>query len=227
MPVLFFLLVIAAIAAAGYFSWQAKQKRREAVHVFAMQHGLTYSAADPFGLDRSYDFHLFDMGEGRGCENVLAGEWQGMPVQEADYWYYTESTDSNGHTTRSYQHFSVIVVGLSAVLPNVRVERENALTRLADHMGMSDIEFESEDFNRRFNVKAQDKEFAFKLVDARMIDWLLAAPDKLCVEVSGDHALLYTKRLPAERVAELFDAAKGFVDHVPRLVWNEYGKAAS
>jgi hypothetical protein len=225
--VLLFVGVIVVIGVAAYYSWQAKVKRREAMNLFAVKHGLDFSIPDPFGIDRAYDFHLFSMGEGRGCENVLSGVWQGLPVQEADYWYYTESTDSKGHTSRSYSHFSVAVVQLEALVPGVRVERENLLTRLADHMGMSDIEFESEEFNRRFNVKSKDPEFAFKLLDARMMEWLLGPAEGLCLEVGGGHALVYCKRLPPTRVAELFYAAKGFVEHVPRLVWNEYGKAAS
>jgi hypothetical protein len=224
--------VIGVVAAIAYFSYQAAKKRREALFMFAAKHGLSYSQKDPGRLERTYDFHLFSLGDGRGCENVLSGVWEGLPVQEADYWYYTESTDSEGRTSRSYSRFSVIVVQMAAWLPDVRVERENVFTRMADHMGMTDLEFESEDFNRCFNVKAKDREFAFKLIDARMMQWLLdgkgaGVPDKLCLEVNGGHVLLYCNRLPAERVAELFHAGKAFVDHVPKLVWNEYGKAAS
>lgn len=227
MPVLIFLGALVVVGLLAYFSWQAKQKRRASLAGFAAQHGLTFSVDNPGRLERSYPFHLFSMGDGRGCENVLTGVFQGVPMHEADYWYYDESTDSEGRTSRSYSHFSVVVIDLEAVVPDVRIERENVLTRLADHVGMSDIEFESEDFNRSFNVKAKDKEFAFKLIDARMMQWLLDAGDKLCVEAVGPNVLLYCKRLPPERVSTMFFAAKGFVDHVPKLVWNEYGKAAS
>jgi hypothetical protein len=225
--VLVFVGIVAVVALIGYLSWQAKQKRREALHTFAARNNLEFSSSDPFRLDRSYDFHLFDMGDGRGCENVMSGEWQGLKITEADYWYYTESTDSEGRRSRSYSHFSVLLIALDAWLPGVRLERENPLTRLADHVGLSDIEFESEDFNRRFNVKAKDKEFAFKLVDARMMQWLLAAPHKVCLEANGGHVLLWCKRLGSAEVGELFMMGKAFVEHVPRLVWNEYGKAAS
>jgi len=226
VPVLLFLLALVAIGVVIYFSWKAKQKRRESLHTFALQNGLSFSAVDTGDFERRYPFHLFSMGEGRGCENVLAGLYQGVPVQEADYWYYTTTTDSEGRTTREYSHFSVVVVSLTARMPDVRIERENVLTRLADHLGMEDIEFESEQFNRCFNIKSKDREFAFKLIDDRMMQWLLDAPHKLCCEVNGGAALLYTKRLRADEVPGLLAAAKGFVDHVPRLVWNEYGGAS-
>jgi hypothetical protein len=227
VPVLLFLLALVVAGVVAYFSWQAKQKRREFLATFALQHGLTFSAMDPGDFEENYGFHLFSMGQGRGCENLLQGQWQGVPMHEADYWYYTTTTDGEGRTTRQYSHFSVVVIDLDAVLPNVSVGRENVMTRLADHLGMEDIEFESDEFNRCFNVKAKDKEFAFKLIDDRMMQWLLDAPDKICVEVVGPNVLLYCKRLPPEQVTKMFFAAKGFVDHVPKLVWSEYGKAAS
>jgi len=224
--VLVFLVVLVGIAAVGYWQWSNKQKRREALGAFALTHGLSFSAADPGGL-LDIGFHLFGMGQGRGCENVMAGSWQGLPVRQADYWYWTQSTDSKGHTTRSYSHFSVAVADVTAWLPALRLEHENLFTRLADHVGMHDIEFESDDFNRSWNVKADDREFAFKLVDARMMAWLQQAGGAVCFEVYGGNVLVYSKRLRVEGIVTLLEAVKGFVDHVPKLVWNEYGKAAS
>lgn len=210
-----------------FITWQAKQKRREDIHAWAYKNGFTFTAEDAVGLPERFDFALFGRGEDRGCENVLVGQWKGLPVMEADYWYYTESHDSKGNTTRDYDRFSVVICDIEAFLPRVQIERENVLTRLADALGMDDIDFESDDFNRRFNVKASDREFAFKLVDARMMHWLLGVSDKACVEVFGSNVLVWCGRLKPERLPALFDSAKDFVDHIPRLVWNEYGKAAS
>jgi hypothetical protein len=222
-----FVLVLAGFAVVAYLQWQAKQKRREDIHAWAFKHGFEYSAQDVVDIPIAYDFALFGRGEGRGCENLLRGTWKGLPVVEADYWYYTTSRDSNGRTSRDYEHFSVVIAQIEAFLPRVQIERENILTRLADAVGLDDIDFESEDFNRRFNVKASNREFAFKLVDARMMQWLLGVGDKACVEVFGTDVLLWCSRLGSERVPALLDSAKAFVDHIPRLVWNEYGKAAS
>jgi hypothetical protein len=224
--VLVLFAILAVVLAVGYWQWTSKQKRRQALATFALTHGLSFSAADPGGL-LDIGFHLFGMGQGRGCENVMVGSWQGVPVREADYWYWTQSTDSQGRTSRSYSHFSVVVADVTAWLPSVRLEHENLLTRLADHVGMHDIEFESNDFNRAWNVKADDREFAFKLIDARMMTWLQQSGAAVCFEVSGGNVLVYRKRLGMEGVVALLDAVKGFVDHVPKLVWNEYGKAAS
>lgn len=223
---LVFVIVAVVVLVLAVRRWQAAQQRREALHEWAFKHGLSYAAEDN-GLPDRYPFTLFQKGDGRGADNVISGTWDGVPVVTADYWYYDESTDSEGHTSRSYSRFSVVVVELAAWVPAVRIEHEGFLSRLADHVGLRDIDFESEEFNRRYNVQCDDREFAFKLLDARMMQWLQGPAADFCIEVNGDHALLWRDRTDEEGVAVSLAAAKAFVEHVPRLVWNEYGKAAS
>ena len=216
------VVIIAVIVAAAWWSYAQRQKRREELLAFATQYRLELSREDRFGLT-SYPFPLFRQGEGRGCENVLAGTWQGLPVKEADYWYYTESTDSNGRKTRTYHRFSIVLADLTCAVPNVSIHRESLLTKMADHLGFHDIDFESEDFNRRYQVKAADREFAFKLVDDRMMRWLLSTDGSSSFEVNGSDLLVWCRRLKPTELVPLFGTAKAFVDHVPNLVWNDYG----
>lgn len=103
-----FLLIMAAIGAAAAYGFHRRQKRREALALFALQNGLEFSRADPFGLT-SHPFRLFTLGDGRGCENVVWGSWRGVPVKAADYWYYEESTDSQGRSMKRYRRFSVAI----------------------------------------------------------------------------------------------------------------------
>ena len=226
MPVAIFALVITIAIGLAVAQHLAKQKRREALAEFGFRRGMQFSHQDPYGLDE-LPFRLFGLGDGRGCENVLSGQWEGLPVKAADYWYYDESTDSKGNRSRHHHHFSVVGPDLGAHLPQVGIEQENMLTRLADHLGFRDIEFESEDFNGRFQVRTADREFAFKLIDARMMAWLISTGGRFAFEVSGDHLLVWTDRLDADRLVPFFMVTKGFVEQVPRLVWNEYGIAGS
>ena len=228
MAALIFILILAAVAAAAIYAYVQKQKRREALATFALQNKLEYSRDDPFDLIDS-DFHLFGLGDGRGCENVLWGDWHGLTVKEADYWYYTESRDSEGHTTRSYHRFSTILAELSASLPRVSIARESLFTRLADALSFHDLDFESDDFNRLFQVKGSDREFAYKLIDARMMQWLLSTQGEFAFEVNGPNLLVWCDRLDPMGLVPLFGSAALFRDHIPRLVWSEYvtGSAAS
>ncbi|TMK81669.1 MAG: DUF3137 domain-containing protein [Actinobacteria bacterium] len=156
------------------------------------------------------------MGDGRGCENVLSGTWDGLPVREADYWYYTESSDSKGGRSKSYSYFSVVVADLDCSVPRVSISKETLLTRAAEHLGARDLDFESEEFNRMFKVTAQDPQVAYQLIDPRMMNWLLSTGGAFGFEVAGH------RRRPTELIP-LFGSAQLFRDHIPRLVRTEYG----
>lgn len=222
MEALIFVLILLAAAGIAVYSFIQKQKRREALALFALQNELEYSREDRFGLT-DLDFRLFRLGDGRGCENVMWGGWRGLPVKEADYWYYEESTDSKGRRSRSYKPFSIVLADLPAFLPRVCLARESILTRLADALSFRDLEFESEDFNRVFQITAEDREFAYKLVDARMIRWLLSTGGEFGFEVSGSNLLVWCDRCRPTGLIPLFGSALLFRDHIPRLVWNQYG----
>jgi hypothetical protein len=222
MEALIFILVLVAVGGGLVYAFVQKQKRREALAMFALQNKLEYSREDPFGLVH-HDFHLFGLGDGRGCENVMWGDWHGLAVKEADYWYYTESTDSEGHTSRSYRRFSVVLADLAALLPRVSIEKEKLLTRLADALSFHDLEFESEEFNRLFQIRAADREFAYRLIDARMMRWLLSTRGNFGFEVNGSNLLVWCGRVPPTSLTPLFGSAALFRDHIPRLVWNELG----
>jgi hypothetical protein len=221
-PILIFAAGVVAIGGIAYHKYVRTRERREALFGFAATHGFEYSRNDPFGLT-DYPFRLFSLGDGRGCENVLWGAWHGMPVTEADYWYYEESTDSEGHTSRSYHRFSVVLADLEIGAPAISIQREGVFSRLADHLGFHDIEFESEEFNRLFQIKAPDREFAYQLIDARMMQWLIGLDSGETYELAGNRLLVARKPVQPPELPALFDRAMEFTDHVPRPVWNEYG----
>ena len=218
---IFVLVIVIAV-----HQWKAKKRRREGMATWAMSRGMTFVPEDK-AMPTRFDFALFERGDGRGCDNVATGTWEGTEVHLADYWYYDESRDSDGSRSRSYRRFSVAVLRIDAVVPAVRIERETVFSRLADHVGFRDIEFESEEFNRRFDIRSPDRQFAFKLIDGRMIEWLLHAAGPQCFEVSGPWLLAYSGQVAPEHLPTLLSAATAFVDHIPRLVWADYGKASS
>ena len=224
MEALVIVGVIAVIALGIWWAWQAKKKRREAFARLAGQLGLTYASEDPFGLV-GLPFSLFGRGEGRGTENVLWGAWQDLDLKCFDYWYYEESTDSNGHRSRTYYRFSCAVTTLEADCHPLTISRENVFTRLADRMGFRDIEFELEEFNRAFQVKCKDRKFANDLVDARMIEWLMQSGEDWSFEVAGPYVLCFSKRRRPEEMIPLLGTLQAFRGKVPGVVYSLYGTA--
>ena len=232
------LLVFAAIA--GLWLWGRYRTRQRgwlwgryrtrqrgpAVARFASQHGMSYSAVgyvDSPGCDFPLlrEVHESDRS---GYDNVLAGRWQDLPVKEADYWYSTKSGIQNW---RSYSHFSIVVVDLAATMPYVSVKKEGLFTRAAEEPGLDKIDFQSEDFNRKFTVRARDTEFAVTLIDAGMIQWLMSAGGKFAFDIGGCNLLVSCGQLPVTGLVRLFDTAAGFIEHIPQVVWAEYGGQAA
>jgi hypothetical protein len=223
-PILLFVAGLGVIITIVLVRRHLKQVRQREMAAVASGLGMQYAAEDPFKLE-SLPFELFGRGDGRGCENVLWGTWEQMDLRLTDYWYYEESTDSEGHRSRSYHRFSCVIAGLSLRCPPLTIGGENIFTRLADHIGFRDIEFESEEFNRTFNVKCDDRKFATDLIDARMMEWLLYAGKEWSFETSGQLVLCATGRLSPEEYPKLAQCIKAFSEHVPRVVHELYADA--
>lgn len=224
-PALIFGLVIVAIVVIAVAQWRMKLARQRAMAAAAAKLGMQFAVDDPFGLDE-LPFRLFQRGDGRGCENVLWGTWQKMDLRLADYWYYDESTDAEGRSSRHYHRFSVAVAALGLRCPPLEIGPEGFFSRIADHIGFRDIEFESEEFNRAFNIRCDDRKFATDLIDARMMQWLLYAGPAYSFETSGALVLCLTHRLDPSEYANLAGCLKAFCEHVPRVVHELYAGSA-
>ena len=67
-----------------------------------------------------------------------------------------------------------------------------------------------------------DQEFAVKLIDSAMMQWLLSTGGQFAFEIQDSRLLVFCDQLPATGLVPLFDTAKGFTDHIPQLVWADY-----
>jgi hypothetical protein len=216
------LVAVAVVALVG--SYYLKKKRREGFALVARQLGMEYWPQDPFGL-LAEPFALFQRGDGRGIENVIAGPYQTVDAKAFDYWYYDESTNGKGQTSKTYYRFDCVIVPIDAACSPLTIDNENVLTRLADALSFHDIRFESEDFNRAFNVKSPDKKFANDFVDARMMQWLLQHGKGTAFEVMGDRLMCYRRKLSPMEIVVLLGLSKAFLDRVPRVVYSLYARA--
>jgi hypothetical protein len=216
------VLGVLAVAAAAVGSYLLRKRRREALARLAAGLGLEYSADDAQGC-LGLPFALLQRGDGRGTENVLWGTWRGMGVREFDYWYYEESTDAQGHRSRSTYRFSCAVTEIDAACAPLTLGRENIFTRLADAIGLADVELELEEFNREFSVKCRDRKFAFDFVDQRMMRWLLDADGGVAFEASDRWLLVSSRRRRPAELVPLLATLRQFRDQVPRVVFDLYG----
>jgi hypothetical protein len=221
MPVLIVVSALLLLGLIVYLSYEMRARRRAGFARMAAQLHLTYSEEDPFGI-LGYPFTLLHRGDGRGVENVVHGAWQEIDVIAFDYWYYDESTNGNGSTSRSYHRFDCVLVPIEADCPRLTIGRESLLSSLADALSFHDIQFESEPFNDDFNVRCEVPKFANDLIDARMMEWLMSIGSQHTYEALGNRVLVAGPRIDPVGLTSLLGVARGFVQHVPKVVGSLY-----
>ncbi|MBN1917939.1 MAG: hypothetical protein JW889_08535 [Verrucomicrobia bacterium] len=210
----FATLVVIAITAA----YRADRRRREVFDELADRLGFAF---DPKKRKKrppwSKPFELFRRGSPDGTFNHLAGERDGLSVEIFDYKYVISSGDSNTTYTRV-----VVVLEMPGSFPMLLVRPDTALREFFECLGGADIDFESHEFNRRFYVKAEDRAFAFQIVHAQMMEFLLAARTALrgiSLQLLGDRAVFYRdKDLKPKDVGPVLEFALAFYARIPDFV---------
>src|SRR5688572_14200567 len=221
VPILIVVLVVVVAGGIITYQHQRKLQRQRELRSLALGQRLDFSLEDPFDT-LGEPFPLLQKGDGRGVENVMWGFWHELEVRAFDYWYYEESSDSEGHRHKSYHRFNCLITLVEAQCPQLQISEEDLFTRLADVLTFRDIEFESEEFNRRFTVKGPDERFATAFCDARMMDWLLRHGEGYAFEVVGDRLLCWTKRVRPAQIVHLLGTAATFQEQIPAVVSSLY-----
>lgn len=216
------LVVVGLVAYGGYL--QAK-RRREGMAALAQQRGWTYTERDDSWAER-FDGPPFGIGSNRKAENIVRGLYDGRKFIAFDYWYST--LESSGKSVRTERHpYSIIAISTQAVLPRLSVVPEGMFSRFVGRITGSDIELESEQFNRAFTVRCEDRKFATDVLHPRMMEFLLTVPHvgwtlrngSLMIATPGQH-----DRAHLDGAMAVIDA---ILDLVPGFVWSSYGVSES
>lgn len=225
MDALIFFALAAAAVTVLYLGYLADKKRREALMRFALSKGWRYTARDD-SLVTIADGAPFGEGDHRTARNVLSGTVSGLEMTAFDYSYQTHSTDSKGNRTTTTHRFAVAALSLPAYLPTLQVTGESFFHRAASLLGFDDIELESDDFNRRFRVRAADRKFACDVLTPRTMEALLAGPD---VDWRIERALIVSwrsGRLDALGLLTRLSTMTTVIAGVPSFVWRDHGATA-
>ena len=189
--------------------------------------GLAFAHEDPFELTLRIPASLFGSHHPR-AENVLWGE-----VETTKVWVF----DLPVARGSGLDH----VVGLCELgggpYPRLRIGPPRPKPLDVDpSLAWKVLAFESEEFNQRFQVTTTDRAFGYKLVDARMMAWLLDLEPGWHFEVGAYQALCYrpvirrvlagpvdlsairTALTPYPEPSEVLGVALAFRRHVPRFV---------
>lgn len=183
MEVLLFIGVLALVGVVFWVAWRLEQKRREAFLSWAVEHGWDYRP----GKDREI-YHRFafldklQQGSNRYAKHVVEGEWEGRKAIGFSFHWETHSTDSKGNRQTHHHWIGVVAIQLVRPFPELRLSPEGWFNKLGHALGMQDIDFESIEFSKKFEVKSEDKKFAYDFCHTGMMEYLLQHP-KTTVEV--------------------------------------------
>lgn len=215
----FTIIVLMALAAFAIAAWVAASRRREALAAFAATWGFTWHGGkDPLAIEVRYgEFSALARGHSRGASNVFNGCRNGRQIVCFDYRYKT-GTGKN----QTAHSFSGAVIGMGYTFPHLLVRPENFLDKMAELVGMNDIDFESAEFSRNFFVKSENRKFAFDLFHARAMEYLLAQPAPYTMEFSGEEMLITNDRTwdPAGFAAAVAHV-EGLLDLMPEYLRRE------
>lgn len=172
-----FILFLAVVAVVvGISAWVAAQ-RRKALSQWAAAHGLTYSALRDHGMDsRLPEFQCLQRGDNRYAYNIMEGAFHEQPFLGFDYHYETHSRDSKGRRQTHHHHFSAVLLGCGFPLEPLSIRPEGFFDKVTEFFGHDDIDFESAEFSRKFYVTAPDKRWAYDVIHARTMEFLLSQP---------------------------------------------------
>jgi hypothetical protein len=226
------LIVFAAIGAAA-----RERERLAAMAAWAAANGFGFTRDDPYNLDARFN-GLADIGRGhaRYAYEVLTRN-DPVPTWLFRYQYRTWETrtvtDSNGRShTESYEqtHYrSYLILELAAAFPKLFLRPETFFDKVAGFVGFEDINFESEQFSRKFFCKSDNREFAYAVIHPQMMEWLLnvtASGQRFEGQLGSGLFMSDITRLretPQAKQAAL-SLATGFVNRIPSFVWQDYGK---
>jgi hypothetical protein len=193
-----------------------KFSRRSAVEREARRLGLSFSRRDPFRV-LDADFHPFlRFGKLPGTqrvENVVWGVRDGREVRAFDYRRPAEDEI----------RYSCAMVRIPDGWPSLLFRRHGPLDVARNAAGLQRIEFELDEFNRRFEVRSDDRRLASAVIDQRMIGWLLESDPALGFQLQEGWLLAWMPQLPPDELERTLTTVEGFHARIPRDVWSLYG----
>ena len=209
------MYVVIAIIMGGvfWFAWRMRQKKIAAYRAWAAQYGFHYEPRDDSVTAFSSE-DPFNIGRARQGIDVFRGRYKNMHIVFFQYNYTTGS----GKNSQTHSN-QVVAIGLPAARPLLDISQENAFSKRFQ----KDIDFENQRFNDTFRVKSPNRRFAFDVIHARTMEWMLADQRAMSYSWRFEGPWLMTFRSGPLKLEEVFFYADFLIDvysQVPRHVWS-------
>lgn len=206
------ILLFAAVGAAMLYSAKlARDRRRKRMAAWAAQRGYRFTAEDPQLSQGFAHFEPFGRGHSRKARHVVRGTVAGNTFVVFQYEY----TTGYGKNREHHVH-QICALRMPLSSPGLVVRREHVGHKIFDALGGEDIDFESDEFSRRFWVRSPDRRFAYDILHPRMMEYLMPL-DRYLWQWKGKALLLSTAdHIEPARAEAMLNAAAGLVALLPR-----------
>jgi hypothetical protein len=213
--------IAVALLAVAVVAWRfgRRRDRQRRLMLLCERASLEFSALDPFPDTLWLPFRLFGQGPARGTENVVWNDDDGDDARAFDFWFEERKNEDSIPVVR---RFSCALVVLPFACRRLEVAPHGISGEVRELIEGDDLELELEEFNRRFDVHAEDRRFAVTFLDQRMMRAMMALPPGVSMLVNEDRMLLIASLLPAGEVLLLLEAARAMRRHVPPVVASLY-----
>jgi len=239
---IFILFGIFAVAYALYAQKKAEERRLRILG-YANQHGFTYYPSDPVFIptqgfwasltssdtgfhSRFASFEPFDKGHSRSTSNLLVKQVQDHVLYAFDYEYKITTSNGKSTQTTTYRH-TVTAARVNINLPGLSLQPETIVHWFGEKFGMRELEFESEEFNKRYFIRASDDRAVYDILHPQMIDYLL---DQSIGWWQMAGHLLVRIEPRQEDVPEIHQGLleiQGFIERIPAFVRQDRGFQAN
>lgn len=113
----------------------------------------------------------FGIGHSRAIDALRV---KALPWGTIHAFRYRYTTGSGKNQTRHVEY--VAVMQLAVDMLDLSMRRQHTLDHVFGAIGLRDIQFESEEFNRLMYVQCSSAELAYQIIHPRMMEWLIASP---------------------------------------------------
>ena len=225
--VLSIVLFVLLVGVMAYFGHLQEKKRREALTALADKHGFRFDPSHDSSHDDEYaQFEIFRRGHSRVAKNTLTGTVElferSCRLVMGDFRYKVTSGSGKNRRTTTY-NFSYLIVHPPWHTPPLLIRPEGVWDKLKGAFGFDDIDFESDEFSRKFYVQSSDRKFAYDVLHPRMMEFLLQTSPPM-IDVEGGALCLSggRRRWEPDRFEGAIDMLRRFCELWPRHLVKEF-----
>lgn len=189
-----------------------ERKRMQFWMELADEWGFRYRAGDPYLIAERQEFPFTRQGHSRRVKHLIEGKVENRQMLLFDYTY---KTGSGKH--QSTHHLSMLMLEVPVSGHQLVIHAENFLDRIMGFLGFEDINFEYEEFNRAFQVRCDDKKFAYDVIHSDMMEFLMQ-DRTLALQWNNNHILFYRssrRKFDKHDAESIRQSALGFLQRLP------------